>query len=137
VSPRFLVAAALAACWSGSTPTSSSPPPPPPSSPPKSAVPGVYAKACATECADDMAELVTYRDGRGAIAIVTVQGSPARCSHPPLRFLGPDGVERAVIPLEPVVPGSDKAKRYQAIHDEQVGGLKPDAETLNCSDVKH
>ena len=73
-------------------------------------MPGVYAKACATRIADDMAQVETYRDARGAIAIVTVQGGPGGCSHPPLRFLGPDGEERAVIPLKPVVPGSDEAK---------------------------
>ncbi|TMQ10619.1 MAG: hypothetical protein E6J90_19195 [Deltaproteobacteria bacterium] len=87
---------------------------PPPTVAPQSAVAG-YSKGCETECADDLAELVTYRDAKGAIAIVTVQGSPARCSHPPLRFLGPDGTERVVIPLKPVVPGSAEAKQFDEI----------------------
>jgi hypothetical protein len=102
-------------------------PPPPP-------LPAVFRAACATECADDLAEVVTYRDAAGDLAIVTVQGSPERCSHPPLRFLGPDGAERAVIPMQPVVPGSDEARRFDAIRTQQIGALTK-AETLFCQDV--
>jgi hypothetical protein len=109
---------------------------PPSTATPQSAVPGVYSKACETECADDLAQLVTYRDANGAIAIVTVQGSPARCSHPPLRFLGPDGTERAVIPLKPVVPGSEEAKQFDEIRAKQLDGLTK-GETAFCRDVKH
>jgi hypothetical protein len=133
-------------CNGGAPPSSGTPKPtqPPATSPaaipptttPQSAIPGVYAKACETECADDLAELVTYRDAAGTIAVVTVQGSTARCSHPPLRFLGPDGSERAVIPLEPVVPGSDRAKHFDETRTQQVGGLTK-AETIFCRDVKH
>ena len=99
-------------------------------------MPGIYAKACETECADELAQLVTYRDATGAIAIVTVQGSPQRCSHPPLRFLGPDGHERAAIPMQPVVPGSEEAKRFDEIRAKQLDGLTK-AETVYCRDVKH
>ena len=133
---------ALAACGGGTAaPTSSSSAAQPPSTvpaamPPQSAMPGVYAKACETECADDMAQLVTYRDASGALAIVTVQGSPARCSHPPLRFLGPDGTERAAIPMQPVVLGSPEAAHFDAIRQSQIGGLTR-AETMRCRDVKH
>jgi hypothetical protein len=109
---------------------------PPPTAAPQSAVPGVYAKACQTECADDLAQLVSYRDPKGAIAIVTVQGSPARCSHPPLRFLGPDGTERAVVPLKPVVPGSEEATQFDEIRAKQLDGLTK-GETMFCRDVKH
>ena len=108
----------------------------PPPQVPQSAVPGVYALACATECADELAQLTTYRDASGAIAIVTVQGSPAQCSHPPLRFLGPDGAERAVIPMQPVVPGSPEAKRFDDIAKAQIGNLEK-AEAAYCRDVKH
>jgi len=97
----FAISFVLVACDGGAPPPSSTttapqPPPtsPPPASIPQFAMPGIYAKACETECADELAQLVTYRDATGAIAIVTVQGSPQRCSHPPLRFLGPDGHER-------------------------------------------
>ncbi len=142
---RVLVLVFIVGCNGGASPSSSTPKPAQPATSPaatpsttapQSAISGVYAKACETECADDLAELVTYRDGAGAIAVVTVQGSPARCSHPPLRFLGPDGVERAVIPLKPVVPGSDEAMHFDEIHTRQVGGLTK-AETMFCRDVKH
>jgi hypothetical protein len=100
------------------------------------AVRGVYAIACEKPCANDLAELTTYRDVAGAIAIVTVQGGPGRCDHPPLFFLGPDGAERATIPFEPVVPGSPRAKELDAIRDAQIGKLTK-AETMLCRDVKH
>jgi hypothetical protein len=102
----------------------------------QSAVPGVYALACEAQCSDELAALTTYRDDAGAIGVVTVQGSPAGCSHPPLRFFGPDGKERAVIPLVPVVPGSPEAKRYEDIRTTQTGALRK-AETMRCRDVKH
>ena len=114
------------------TPTTSSPP----VTAPQSAIAGVYAKACETECADELAELVTYRDANGAIAVVTVQGSPARCSHPPLQFLGPDGTVRAAIPMQPVVPGSADAKHFDEIRTSQLAGLTK-AGTMFCRDVKH
>ena len=117
-------------------PTTPTPSTKPPEQPPQSAVPGVYALACATECADELAQLTTYRDATGAIAIVTVQGSPQRCDHPPLRFLGPEGVQRAVIPMQPVVPGSLEAKRFDDISTGQIGNLTK-AETAFCRDVKH
>jgi hypothetical protein len=150
-----LAAVVLVACSHAPVPApptgSSTPPPassalrpaPPPHAPDTRpiaplavATPGIYAKACATECADEAAQLVTYRDASGAIAIVTVMGTPARCSEPPLRFLGPDGSERATIPLEPVVPGSERAKHFDAIRAQQLDGLTK-AETMQCRDVKH
>lgn len=139
---RTLVLAFVLGCSATSAPLPSPPPSPPPPSPPaamppQSAIPGAYAMACETECADDMAELVTYRDANGAIAMITVQGSPARCDHPPLRFIGPDGAERAAIPMQPVVPGSPEAKHFDDIRAQQVGGLAKDARTLHCRDVKH
>jgi hypothetical protein len=117
-------------------PTTPAPSSKPPQQPPHSVVPGVYALACATECADELAQLTTYRDATGTIAIVTVQGSPQRCDHPPLRFLGPDGVQRAEIPMQPVVPGSFEAKRFDDISTGQIGNLTK-AETAFCRDVKH
>jgi hypothetical protein len=130
----------LVACNGGSAPSAKPPAAPAPpvqgSDPAHVAIPGIYAKACETQCADDFAEVVTYRDAADAIAIVTVQGSPQQCSHPPLRFLGPDGAERAVIPLQPVVPGSSEAKHFQDLRDQQLAGLTK-AETMFCRDVKH
>lgn len=133
---RVVVAISIlvAGCNRGAPPAAATIPPP--SRMPYSAIPGVYAKACVTECADELAQLVTYRDAKGGIAIVSVQGSPARCSDPPLRFLGPDGVERAAIPMQPVVSGSDDAKRFDQIRAHQLDGLTK-SETMYCRDVKH
>ena len=100
------------------------------------AIPGVYALACETECADEMATLITYRDDAGAIGLVTVAGSPAGCSAPPLRFFGPDGKERAAIPFQPVVPGSPEERRFNDIRRTQTANLHK-AETSHCRDVKH
>ena len=126
----------IGACGGGSAAPRSSAPAPQAAIPPQSAVPGVYAKACETECADSLAQLVTYRDAKGAIALVTVQGSPSTCSNPPLRFLRADGTERAVIPLQPVVPGSPEANKFDDIQKTQLAGLTK-AETMLCRDVKH
>lgn len=98
--------------------------------------PGVFAAACSAECSDDLADLTVYRDAAGAIGVVTVQGSPSRCTHPPLRFFGPDGQERATIPLVPVTPGSPEAKRFEDIRQTQLGRLTK-AESMLCRDVKH
>ena len=139
------LAIAFAACNGSAAPPTTTVPPSattptapmkPPAQAPQAAVPGVYALACATQCADELAQLTTYRDATGAIAIVTVQGSPQGCSHPPLRFLGPDGVQRAVIPMKPVVPGSPEAKGFNDIATGQIGNLTK-AETMYCRDVKH
>jgi hypothetical protein len=97
--------------------------------------PGIFALACETECADELADLTAWRDDAGAIAMVTVQGTPAGCSHPPLRFLAPDGGERA-IPLVPVTPGSPEAQRFAAIRATQTEGLHA-GETMKCRQVKH
>jgi len=121
-----------------STPSTSPTPPTTPSAAPPTSqadASAVLARACATQCADDLASLTVYRDDAGAVGVVTVQGSPMRCSHPPLRFIGPDGAERAVIPLVPVAPGSPQAARFDAIREEQTGKLHK-AETLVCRDVK-
>jgi hypothetical protein len=103
---------------------------------PQSATPGVFARACETECADDLAWLTVYRDAQGALGLVTVLGSPSSCSAPPLRFLGPDGVERAVIPLVPVVPGSPEDRHFDEIRKTQTANLQK-AETMLCRSVKH
>ncbi len=99
-------------------------------------MPGVFALACEAPCSDELAQLTTYRDAHDQIGVVSVQGSPAGCSHPPLRYFGPDGKERATIPLVPVVPGSAEAKHYAEIADEQTKGLHA-AEKMFCRDVKH
>lgn len=96
----------------------------------------MFAKACEAECSDDLAQLVVYRDAHDQIGVVSVQGSPVRCSHPPLRYFGPDGIERATIPLVPVVPGSDEAKHYADIAAAQTKDLHA-AEKMLCRDVKH
>ncbi len=132
---RVLIVSLVIACSSGgSAPPPSSPPPA--KEPEQSAIPGVFALACEAQCSDELAQLVVYRDAQNQIGVVSVQGSPAGCSHPPLRYFGPDGKERATIPLVPVVPGSDEAKHYQAIADDQTKGLHV-AEKLFCRDVKH
>jgi hypothetical protein len=50
--------------------------------------------------------------------------------------IGPDGAERAVIPMQPVVPGSEQAKRFDEIRATQLDGLTK-AEAMFCRDVKH
>ena len=134
----FLLAMVLFACSREPSPLPAGPPSASAASSvlPQVATPGVFARACETDCADDLAELTVYRNAAGAIGVVTVMGNPSRCSHPPLRFLDPDGVERAVIPLVPVVPGSPQAQHFDDIRTTQTAGLHK-AETMFCRDVKH
>ena len=143
-SPLLLVlllsAASLHACTRAPATGDGTAPPPVSAAPHASTLPattpGVFARACEADCSDSLARLTVYRDAAGAIGVVTVQGSPSGCSHPPLRFFGPDGVERDAIPFVPVVPGSPEAKHFQEIHDRETANLKP-AETMFCRDVKH
>jgi hypothetical protein len=144
------LAVVLAACAGGAPPAQPAAPTAAPAAPtagaPRSALadaevlhsaePGVYATACETECADELAELVTYRDAAGRIAIVTVMGTPQRCTNPPLLFFGPDGTQRAAIPMKPVVRGSEEAKQFDAIRERRLHGLTK-AETMYCREVKH
>lgn len=135
--PAWLAGSVLFACTKA--PPSTTPTAEPSASsalPPQSAVPGVFALACEAECSDENAKLTVYRNDAGAIGVVTVQGSPAGCSHPPLRFFGPDGAERAAIPFVPVAPGSPEAERYRGIWVTQTASLR-EAETMFCREVKH
>jgi hypothetical protein len=143
----FVPIALAAGCSRTSSPSSagsSAPPATASAAPPatasatplQSAVAGVFAIACEAECSDERSELTVYRDAAGAIGVVTVQGSPGVCSHPPLRFFGADGVERATIPLVPVTPGSPAAKRFADLRAKQLANLTK-AETMQCKQVKH
>ena len=104
--------------------------------PARSAEPGLYARVCEAECSDELATVTTYRTASDDIGVVTVLGSPSACSHPPLRFFGADGAEKAVIPQVSVTPGSATEKRFDAIRRSQIGSLRK-AETFLCRNVKH
>ena len=96
--------------------------------------PDAVRKACAAPCSDRFTRVVVYRDTQGVARRYERESAPGPCSHSPTLFLDEHGVETGAIPLVPVAPGSDEARRYQAIREQQTGGLSK-AETVSCGQV--
>jgi hypothetical protein len=109
-------------------------PPPPDASAPSPVRADAYQNACRAECSDELAEVTTYRKDNGDVGVITVQGTPAACSHAPLRFFGPDGAERATIPFVAVAPGASSARRFDEIRTRELNGLHR-AESRRCRDI--
>ena len=91
-------------------------------------------KACSAPCRGQLATLVAYRDARGEVKRYESPGSPGDCSHPPLLFFDERGEQTGAIPLVPVAPGSEQARKFDAIRQEQTAGLRR-AEEISCQDV--
>jgi hypothetical protein len=120
---------ALLACGADEKPvapiTGSAPPPKPPL-----ISDAVRDRVCKAEpCGGGRSSIDLYRDGNGTLKKLYRLYGP--CSHNPGIYFDPDGTQTEIIPEQPIEPGSDEAKAFQAKHDKQVGGLTK-AETVRC-----
>lgn len=86
---------------------------------------------CEHPCGGDTATLTVFSDAQGKVGRIRFDGSPESCSHPPRIYYAPDGSESLAIPMEPITPGSDRAKELARDQAAQTGGL-PNEELLGC-----
>lgn len=124
-----LVLVALAACSPGAPPSTASPPAE--REPPAAEADAVLAKICAAApCVGPLGRVEVLRED-GKIVGYQHLGDLGRCSHPPAVYFDAAGQELGAIPEEPVAPGSEEARHFEA---ERLrlsrGGTK--AETLRC-----
>lgn len=82
----------------------------------------VLASVCgASPCGGDEAVVSVYRDASGAVGhLVRNYGS---CADSPSIHFAPDGTQRDLIPLEPVVPGSPEAEAIRTRVEAWTVGL--------------
>jgi hypothetical protein len=92
-------------------------------------------RACSAPCRGRFASLIAWRDAQGEVKRYESPGSPGDCSHPPLLFFNERGEETGAIPLVPVTPGSEEARKFDAIREQQTAGLRK-ADEVSCDTVR-
>ena len=92
----------------------------------------IVERVCKTAtCSGELASIEVWRTERGQIGRYVHRGDIERCSHPPTTVFDASGKELGAIANQPVVPGSEDARRF----DEQrakLFGANRKSETVDC-----
>lgn len=92
----------------------------------------VIGKICGVAtCAGKLSRLRVFYGPTGRIHRYAHDGDITQCSHPPTSVYDADGKEVGGIPLEPIQPGSERAKEIEAVHARLFGDSKH-VLTANC-----
>ena len=85
----------------------------------------VIGKICGVAtCAGKLSRLRVFYTPAGRIHRYAHDGDITRCSHPPTMVYDAEGKEVGGISLEPIQPGSERAKEIEALHARLFGEAK-------------
>lgn len=73
-------------------------------------------------CAGAFARVIVWKDADGQVARLEFRGDLSVCSHPPLVWYDAAGNRLEVVPEEPVVPGSERARHFADVRARHTDG---------------